>query len=313
MISPPQLLLAKSMVNGGTSLRDHTLHVMQAIEHFAKALGWPEFTLAISGAALHDLGKAHPKFQLQLQVADGLRLSLIEEEKWDFLHRHELSSLLLLPCFPRKYWDTLIEMIVSHHKSLREDASQRGLMDIVRNSGRNIPFVNHIKQSEEWFPLAIDILQSLGFQVNIIDPASAREAWDYVVNYCIGRLQHQDWSRWRGLLMAADHFASAMGDRTSAELPNRFCIPDVSVFNPVNPGGELFPLSDIPVIDPRVHTLLVAPTGAGKTDFLMRRCAGKRIFYILPFQASINAMWLRFRNKIPGTAVHLQHAAARSC
>src|ERR1044072_7860214 len=42
----------------------------------------------------------------------------------------------------------------------------------------------------------------------------------------------------------------------------------------------------------------------------MRRCTGRRIFYTLPFQASINAMWLRFRHKMPGTAIHLQHAAA---
>ena len=35
-----------------------------------------------------------------------------------------------------------------------------------------------------------------------------------------------------------------------------------------------------------------APTGAGKTDFLIKRCRG-RIFYTLPFQASINAMYER--------------------
>jgi len=112
------------------------------------------------------------------------------------------------------------------------------------------------------------------------------------------------------LLMAADHFASAMSDRTLMELPNRFRIPDTSVFNPIEPGGQLFPLSDIPVTDSRIHTLLIAPTGSGKTDFLMRRCVGRRIFYTLPFQASINAMWARFCDKMPGTAVHLQHAAA---
>jgi CRISPR-associated endonuclease/helicase Cas3 len=312
MIPAPQQLLAKSKRNGGITLQDHTQHVMQAIEHIAKALGWPDITLPIQAAALHDLGKAHPKFQAQLQDADGLKpwKSLYEKRQWTFVHRHELSSLLLLPCFQREHWDVLIEMIVSHHKSLQEDASQRGLMDIIANEGRDAAFNNHNKQGEDWAPRAIEILRSLGFQVNDIDQASAREAWEYVINYCKGRLQHRDWSKWRGLLMAADHFASAMGDRTTTELISRFCIPDTAVFNPVERGGMLFPLSDIPVNDPRIHTLLVAPTGAGKTDFLMRRCSGKRIFYTLPFQASINAMWIRFRNKMPGTAIHLQHAAA---
>ena len=45
------------------------------------------------------------------------------------------------------------------------------------------------------------------------------------------------------------------------------------------------------------HTLVIAPTGCGKTNFVMKRCT-KRIFYILPFQASINAMFLRFKNDI---------------
>lgn len=312
MITVPCILLAKSKSNGGTTLRDHTEHVMQAIGHLAKALGWQDITLPLQAAALHDLGKAHPKFQVQLQEADGLKpwSSSYEKRKWSFVHRHELSSLLLLPCFHKENWDTLIEMIVSHHKSLQEDTSQRGLIDLIAKEGSRSVFDNHSKQWEEWTPLAVEILKDLGFKGTEIDHKKAQEAWEYTVSYCEKRLQDRSWSNWRGLLMAADHFASAMGDRTHTELANRFCIPDTSVFTPIEPGGKLFPLSDILVNDHRPHTLLVAPTGAGKTDFLIRRCTGRRIFYTLPFQASINAMWLRFRQKMPGTAIHLQHAAA---
>src|SRR5690606_11335189 len=73
----------------------------------------------------------------------------------------------------------------------------------------------------------------------------------------------------------------------------------------------LFPLSAKSATDRRPHTLLVAPTGAGKTNFLMRRCAGKRVFYTLPYQASINAMWLRFKAMLPDTNIRMQHAASR--
>jgi CRISPR-associated endonuclease/helicase Cas3 len=312
MILAPGQLLAKSKSNGGTLLLKHTEHVMQAIEYIAKALSWPDITLPIQAAALHDLGKAHPKFRAQLQEFDGVNpwSSLHEKRQWSFVHRHEFSSLLLLPCFPQEHWDILIEMIVSHHKSLKDDRRKRGFIDIIANDGRDTPFHNHSKQGDEWLPQAVDLLRKLGFKVKDIDQTRTRETWEYVVNYCKNRLQQKDWSKWRGLLMAADHFASAMGDRTNNELASRFQIPDTSMFNPVKSGGKLFPLSDIPVNDPRIHTLLVAPTGAGKTDFLMRRCTGRRIFYTLPFQASINAMWARFRNKMPGTAIHLQHAAA---
>jgi CRISPR-associated endonuclease/helicase Cas3 len=94
-----QELLAKSKLNGGTTLRDHTEHVMQAVTHLAQALGFQDTILPRQAAALHDLGKAHPKFQAQLQEADGLNpwKSLHEKRQWSFVHRHELSSLLLIP------------------------------------------------------------------------------------------------------------------------------------------------------------------------------------------------------------------------
>lgn len=59
-----------------------------------------------------------------------------------------------------------------------------------------------------------------------------------------------------------------------------------------NRKGELYPLSLIDSDGTKKHTFVKAPTGAGKTDFLIKRCRG-RIFYTLPFQASINAMYER--------------------
>ena len=61
----------------------------------------------------------------------------------------------------------------------------------------------------------------------------------------------------------------------------------------------------------RKHTLVTAPTGAGKTDFLIRRCKG-RVFYTLPFQASINSMYERIKDDLKNTDadVRLLHAAS---
>lgn len=57
--------------------------------------------------------------------------------------------------------------------------------------------------------------------------------------------------------------------------------------------------------------MVTAPTGAGKTDFLIRRCTG-RVFYTLPFQASINAMHERIKGDLKNTEsdVRLLHAAS---
>jgi CRISPR-associated endonuclease/helicase Cas3 len=287
--------------------------VMQALEHIAPHFGFPQLPVLLTAAALHDAGKTHPKFQAQLKEADGEKVwsSLFEKKLWDFVHRHELSSLLFLPCFPTEQWDNLIEMIVAHHKSVEDDKRNRGLMDLVNDCGSENVFKNHVRNWEEWSPLALNMLKELDYDAPAIDKKTALQAWEYAVDFCEEKLKTQQWSALRGVLMAADHFASAMVNRTATEVLQTFKTPDISAFEPKEPGGILFPLSDVPVTDPRQHTLLVAPTGAGKTNFLMRRCRGRRIFYTLPFQASINAMWLRFKDILPNTGVRMQHAASR--
>jgi CRISPR-associated endonuclease/helicase Cas3 len=57
--------------------------------------------------------------------------------------------------------------------------------------------------------------------------------------------------------------------------------------------------------------VVCAPTGAGKTDFLLRRCQG-RVFYTLPFQASINAMYDRIKKDLKDTdaQIYLLHGAS---
>lgn len=313
MTTSTQVLLAKSKGNGGSTLLEHTQHVVEALTHIAPHFGFTELSILLTAAALHDTGKAHTKFQAQLREADGEKVwaSLYEKQLWDFVHRHELSSLLFLPCFPREQWNDLIEMIVAHHKSVADDKRNRGLMDLVNDCGAEKVFKNHVRNWEEWSPLALDVLKQLGCHVTSIDKEAAFHAWEYAVDFCENKLKTQQWSALRGVLMAADHFASAMVNRTAKEIKQTFKLPDTSVFNPKEPGGVLFPLSDIAVEDPRRHTLLVAPTGAGKTNFLMRRCKGHRIFYTLPFQASINAMWLRFKELLPDAGVRMQHAASR--
>ena len=291
---------------------EHTCHVMQAIEHIAPYFGFPDPTRGLMAAALHDLGKAHPKFQTELFKADGGKPwgSLYEETKWQFAHRHELSSLLLLPCFPKELWNDLIQMIVSHHKSMKNDSSDRGILDLIAQTDSHRIFENHSKGYQEWFPAARQILAELGYSVEEPGLSQAEDAWEYLLDYCEALEKQRSWSSLRGLLMAADHFASAMGHRTQEKIKHTFKTPDISPFKPTTPGGTPFPLTDMSVDDTREHTLLVAPTGAGKTDFLIRRCEGKRIFYLLPFQASINAMWLRIQQKLPNTRVYMQHAAS---
>jgi CRISPR-associated endonuclease/helicase Cas3 len=286
-------ILAKSIDRGGTTLLEHTQHVAWAIEVFAEKYQFNfDKELAIKAAALHDLGKAHVHFQHKINSEEDYK-SLMEKEEWNYTHRHELSSLGFLPVFPKNEWNDIIDMVVAHHKAIENDKRLKGIVDLEENE--RFWLENHLKDWENWSPHGLEILKTFGISVGSISKEEAEKALEYALEYCENK--GLGWSPLRGLLMSADHFASAFIDDTKAKLQDLFAIPNLNFYNNPNRGSDLYPLSQIDTDDKRPHTIVVAPTGAGKTDFLLKRCRG-RIFYTLPFQASINAMYERIKTDI---------------
>jgi CRISPR-associated endonuclease/helicase Cas3 len=292
-------ILAKSAGGGGElSLLDHTRHVALAADAIATATGHDR-RLARLGAALHDLGKAHGHFQAK-QRRQHVPAHL------QVVHRHELSSLGLLPLFEPADWDALIDMVVAHHKPIFQDARERGLLDLAQAGG---PWLDdHLQDWDTWLPHALAVLDDVGIATRPVARAEAEAALRYAVRYCKAKVKQPNWSAWRGLLMAADHLASAVQHGTSKQVQGLFDKPNLAFFS--GRSSTLFPLSLLRADDARPHTLVVAPTGAGKTDYLFRRCRG-RVFYTLPFQASINAMFERVRAAETGGHVRLQHAMSK--
>lgn len=305
-MKPLSELLAKSIQNGNVSLLDHTCHVESAIVKIAEGFqhGF-NISVARKGALLHDLGKAHPYFQNKMHEINASSLANKREQE-KYCHRHELSSLAFLPAFEKEDWNVLIDMVVAHHKSIINDARNRGILDLDDNDRDWID--NHLKEWDEWFYYGKQILENFGIICRPISYAEAKKALEYSVNYCLTK--KTGWSRWRGLMKAADHFASAFNDKTNERSCYLFESPNLSFYKDENRISDLFPLSKISVEGNRQHTLVVAPTGAGKTDFLLKRTKS-RVFYTLPFQASINAMWQRFKDTVPNKDIRLLHATSK--
>ena len=296
-MKPLNQILAKSIDRGGTTLLEHTQHVVWAIEVFAAKYEFDfDTSLAIKAAALHDLGKAHVHFQHKINSTEDYK-SLMEKEEWNYIHRHELSSLAFLSVFPRNEWHEIIDMVVAHHKSIKGDKSQRGIIDL-ENELDPFWIENHLVGWEDWSPYGLEILKHFNFEDLDISPISIQRAEEnlrYVLNYC--KQKPLGWSPLRGLLMSADHFASAFSYDVKDRLKDLFEVPNLSFYTNPQRASDLYPLSEIDTANKKKHTMVIAPTGAGKTDFLLKRCKG-RIFYTLPFQASINAMYERIKNDI---------------
>ena len=289
-------ILAKGGRNGRISLYQHLHDVAETAVTIACHENM-DTQIALEGAWLHDIGKASPVFQ------NSLNRCL--PPKPGSVFRHEIASLFFLPLITINHRDAVIEMIVAHHKSVYKDVSDKGLLDL--DGYDEDCLERHIKDFNIWSSKALDILQSLGMpSVRPISIEEAEASYYDTVDYCSRK--KVGCSQWRGLLMAADHMASAMESEGKISLERIFVAPDLHFYNR---RDSLYPLSEIDSKNDKKHTLVAAPTGAGKTDFLLRRCKG-RIFYTLPFQASINAMYDRIKQDLHDTnaLVVLLHAAS---
>lgn len=286
-------ILAKSEQNDSITLYQHLKNVADIAVVVAKHTGL-DIDIAREGALLHDIGKASPIFQQTLKR---------KIKRPDFVFRHEIASLFFLSLVDESHRKAVIDMVAAHHKSSMNDVRELGIIDLNDNVDS---FAIHSQGFDEWSHKALNILSALGLQTHSISLEEAEDNYKYAVECCEGK--GRNCSAWRGLLMAADHMASALESKSDLPLDKLFIKPNLTFYNRYN---AFYPLSLISADDKRRHTIVTAPTGAGKTDFLLRRCKG-RIFYTLPYQASINAMYDRIKNDLKDTdaQVYLLHAAS---
>jgi CRISPR-associated endonuclease/helicase Cas3 len=318
-------LKAKSRDFGGDTLAEHTWAVLSRLAdqyqlhpHLAEQVGDERLWHRLYWTCfLHDFGKAAQGFQERLQDEP------IDNDWKQHGHRHEVLSLAFIDwLFPSDHVDRVpvAAAIASHHK----DLDSGGMIFLKYGAGgrsedsHQLEFIHYLVEqiSDEvvdklWVWLeqyALRWQEHLGLPtIEAVHPTNRAafgmdaimQALDdvslYLRDFGDGMYPYHDLFRnliYRGLILTSDHAASAgVGSFPAFDF-------DMTVAEK--------PLADFD--EPRTHqkiardrgsgsAIMIAPTGSGKTEAAMLWAARQmeyrpaaRLFYVLPYQASMNAM-----------------------
>ncbi|RMH05454.1 MAG: CRISPR-associated helicase Cas3' [Nitrospirae bacterium] len=321
------------------TLAQHTWYVLSRLADFIRLrpdlprrLGIPRlWHILYWSAFLHDFGKAASGFQAMLRGGD----------RW--VHRHEVLSLAFLDWiasnFPPDEQDWLAAAIVSHHK----DAGDIHCLYFPPDDPEDDQLIPVIAELDEevihglWCWLAecssawIDDLGLRDLGVEDIGIVPEAEATDGVQNAGAARIN--DWLKTyrrfvrrlerrgdrlqiigtlalRGHMINADHSASAH----AGQIPTVRIDAETVLTSCGLASDDLF-AHQRDAMNTAGSALLVAPTGSGKTEAALLWATGQaiegrgmpRLFYTLPYQASMNAMKFRLDTTFGEKNVGLQH------
>jgi CRISPR-associated endonuclease/helicase Cas3 len=336
-------MLAKSADRGGETLAQHTWDVLEklaALHCLRPTLSdlahMPELWHCLFWTCLlHDFGK----------VARGFQIRLRGGEPWP--HRHEVLSLAffdwIAPALTENEQYAIVAAIASHHR----DASE-----IQKKYPRIDPSVIELLLAEldistigllwHWIDTcAANWIETLSLTSAGVKPLPLMpydQAVSLVKNQGVERVRYwlRRYERWvdklrntplagyqvvfpillRGLTTTADHMASAHLKTLPAPVQESWQSLARRI---LKPGQHHYPHQEASADGSRRSTLLISPTGSGKTEAALYWALGDgsvpvpRLFYALPYQASMNAMYDRLRDKQKGfgtEAVGLQHGRA---
>ena len=248
---------------------------------------------------LHDLGKAAPGFQE----------SLTTNLPW---YRHEILSASLINALEldEVYKKGICLAVVTHHKDItilkekypiynpKFPAYQRYL-DNIRSLEVNYWY---IEKMFEHLNLLSDLY--LGYELNNYQIPRLEEFTNPFV-YCIKdyeddfydgdeKIYHRNYGLLlKGLVNVCDHLASAGISKIKRAIKD---IKKIYTF-------AQYKSTQQKAMRTSGDAILIAPTGSGKTEaalfwsnFNQNKGGGRRVFYLLPYTASINAMYNRLNS-----------------
>ena len=331
------LLLAKS--DPPQSLLHHSIEVFKIIHQYAKR--WSHlaqisdalelFEDAELAGLFHDLGKSAAGFQSIL---------LGEKTKKDYTwnhYRHEILSGALVATINDSHRRAdLLLAILTHHIGMNKDSlTGPSLYKFSPQVNTTLPFKERLKQLEPFWEQLKELLNQLKTHVPNVEvtfwldlpssPLSLPDPFDILKrdNDILkqrsrkpNNLAQKNFLKrvyLRGLLTSADHLASAAAFEHSSDTKEVISpLPHPKKIKPENFKFHLYQHQLNAAIDGSV--MFSAPTGSGKTEAALlwseanqNKIRSRHIFYVLPYTASINAMYHRLCSHFGQGAVSLLH------
>lgn len=301
-------LLAKSAPR--VSLKQHTKDGLEVWKHlqtsfpFVPKLAqkdnfWWLLRLAI---ITHDLGKSHAEFQ---KILEG------EESDWNS-QRHELFSLPFTAKLPLNELDKkyVMRVVAGHHRSyewLREFISYNyeNLSGEFEREFQKIDVEGALKIANE---LEKGIISEA---ISIISPEDTIIDFNKEVRKAVRKPNNNNQTFFTQLLlMGAFHQCDHLSSGFVTSFPNllnlHFRFLEI-MRDKLKSDGFNFYTHQSKAEETLGNVILTAPTGSGKTETAMlwlrhqlNESGQGRAFYILPFTASINAMFERLGDKKEG-------------
>ncbi|MXZ00044.1 CRISPR-associated helicase Cas3', partial [Candidatus Poribacteria bacterium] len=324
------ILLAKS--NPSETLLDHTENCLSVYESLRERMPFladvaevPDFFEHLFYAvALHDFGKAATGFQKQLS----------NRARWNFRHEILSTGFVVNLQFPQDVKQAIALAILTHHKdieTLREKypclpQNEHGYQEWQRRVTELTPnwdaLMDIQKRVPRWCPTAecawtpVDSPDQLisGYQEFLTPYMNDLEDGELTsLHGTYGMLL-------RGCMIACDHLASAGKNEIQPALDSL----QIHLMQHVEQkakqkgthfqGWESFQKTSGETTG---QLMLSAPTGSGKTEAALLwsdknqgETFGNRVFYVLPYTASINAMYNRLKDLVSDDKIGVLHGKA---
>ncbi len=286
----------------GESLEAHTISCLKVFSSLReifpdidKKTGYSNFYVDVFNALFfHDFGKAAVGFQNQLESG----------KPWHY--RHEILSIPFIDTLPFEDTDIIKLLVLTHHKDLKElthyttstDDPVSGPTFSDRLSDL-MPNLQSLSKIIEKYPQIAH--EYLGEEIDLkaIDlNGYTADCWEQIIrstfrrlddDRCRGRLKYIGIFG-KGFVNSCDYLASGGIRKILKPLPSLDGVFQYPAYTSIQRRCR----------ETKGDAIILSPTGSGKTEAALfwattnlNASGGSRVFYSLPYTASINAMYRR--------------------